>query len=307
MEAARPAGISHGARLRRPKQLGDIRDNTPFGTPERNVADQLYNAVKSQIVQQSPAYAKVMQNYATASDHLDELVRGLSLGEKSTTDTALRKLQSVMRDNVNTNYGNRTQLAAELAQHGAPTLMQKLAGQSLSSLAPRGLNRVLASGEAAGLPLLAYFAHPLVTAGAAASLIPQSPRLMGEAAYYAGKVGGLLSHLPGRQQLERAITDDQHSNKRRTDMAKKDFLGAVNEKAKPPVFWERTNKADMAAHKAAVAAGRRAGEKLVRDAMQKRTVPGVDDARTAAVTFGGNAISRPVTPRGGTKTYESNT
>jgi hypothetical protein len=76
---------------------------------------------------------------------------------------------------------------------------------------------------------------------------------------------------------------------------------------KPPVFWERGSAADKAAHEREMAAGRRAGNALVKNHMKPRSVPGVDDARKPAAVFGGNSIWRPVTPKGGTKTYESNT
>lgn len=51
-----------------------------------------------------------MKNYENASNLIREIEKTLSLNPKASIDTALRKLQSVMRDNVNTNYGKRGDL-----------------------------------------------------------------------------------------------------------------------------------------------------------------------------------------------------
>lgn len=166
------------------QKIGNIRDGTQFGSPERKVAGDVYRAVREQIVQQAPDYAKAMKAYEETSDLIEEVSRALSLGEKAAVDTTLRKLQSVLRDNVNTNYGNRRELLGELP--GSEALLDSLAGQALSSTTPRGLGKVVAGGT--GISALSL-ADPLM----AAMLIPQSPRLMGEAAYYSGKAAKAVS------------------------------------------------------------------------------------------------------------------
>lgn len=178
------------------KAIGDIRDSTEFRTPSRTMADKMYNAVKSQITKQAPQYGKVMKGYEQASKQIREIEKGLSLGEKASTDTALRKLQSVMRNNANTNYGNRVDMAQTLQSAGAGTLMDKLAGQSLSALTPRGLGNLQAGGTA----LLSMLQPQLL-----AALPFQSPRLMGEAAYYSGKAAKPIS-AAGRAAMPYAST-----------------------------------------------------------------------------------------------------
>jgi hypothetical protein len=172
------------------RQIGELRDLTAPHTPDRLVADQAYNAVKNTIVAQSPEYAKVMKGYEMASDTIKEIEKTLSLDKNANIDTSLRKLQSVMRNNVQTNYGRRTELATMLENAGAPNLMERLAGQSLSNMAPRGIARVMAGGMTGGPAALAG-AGLLGTAKAAAlaapALVMASPRLMGEAAYRAGQ------------------------------------------------------------------------------------------------------------------------
>lgn len=165
--------------------IGEIRSNTPPGSLERKVADDAYNSVKAQIVKAAPEYAEAMEGYAKASQELSDLTRTFSAGEKASSDTTLRKLQSVMRNNVNTNYGKRVQMAEELARY-EPDLMPALAGQALNSWTPRGLSRITGTmGLAGGVPLGAYLGPQALGALAAAPFF--SPRAMGEAAYAAGR------------------------------------------------------------------------------------------------------------------------
>lgn len=187
------------------KAVGDIRDSTDFGTPSRKVADSVYHAVKNEITQQAPDYAKVMKDYEAASELVKEVEKGLLGGNKATADTALRRLQSVMRNNANTNYGNRLDMAKQLEQAGAKTLLPALAGQALNSAKPRGLGGALSLGVGGGLGFTA--GGPL---GAAAALGVQSPRLMGEASYYAGKAAGGLDRGMSaiQQKIDPAVLAD---------------------------------------------------------------------------------------------------
>lgn len=163
------------------RALGDIRDATQFGTPARRAADSAYNAVKAEINKQAPSYAKVMKDYTDASEALREVEKAFSTGEKASKDTTLRKLLSVMRNNVNTNFGNRMELAQRLSDNGAPDLLPSIAGQAMSSNTPRGLQGLAATGAGvAGLSNPAFLA----------ALPFQSPRLMGEAAYGLGRLTG---------------------------------------------------------------------------------------------------------------------
>lgn len=168
------------------QKIGDIRDATQHGTPERVVADQVYNSIKDTITKQAPEYAKVMKGYQDASDLIKEMEKTLSLNPKASVDTQLRKLQSVLRNNVSTNYGRRAELVDFLQRAGAPNLIEKLSGQTLSSLAPRGLSRLLAGGEGLSAAGAAMFGNPAAAAGLTGGLIASSPALMGGAAYGAG-------------------------------------------------------------------------------------------------------------------------
>jgi hypothetical protein len=151
------------------------------------VLSQTRNSVKQTIVKQDKNYAKTMSDYEESLGIERELEKALSLGDRVSADTAIRKLQSLTRNNVNANYGYRKELADILRTQGGVDLMPALAGQSLNTWIPRGMHRIvpeLTAGSAIGGVALAGPAGlaPLAT------LPLQSPRLVGEATYKAGQI-----------------------------------------------------------------------------------------------------------------------
>lgn len=168
------------------REIGEIAEKTDQGTGPRKIANEVYNVVKKQINQQAPEYSKVMKDYAEASDLLHELQGTFSLGEKARTDTAVRKLQQALRNNVNTNFGYRGELINELEKAGATNMRPRIAGQAASSWTPRGLQ----GASAATLAALATQNPALL-----AALPFQSPRLMGEGAVLAGKASNLIPNI----------------------------------------------------------------------------------------------------------------
>lgn len=162
--------------------IGDIRDSTQFGTGARRSASMLYNAVKREINKQAPTYSKVMKDYETASKTIEEISKALSLGEKTSKDTAIRKLQSLMRNNAQSNFGNRLNLASQLEQQGGVNLTDAIAGQSMSTALPRGMAGAIE--KAGAIPAAAIKPSILLAAPFT------SPRLMGESAYALGRMSG---------------------------------------------------------------------------------------------------------------------
>ena len=171
----------------------------------RDAISKIYNSVKSEIRTQAPKYDEVMKGYGEGAETIKEIKRALSLNEQASVDTGLRKLQSLMRDNVNTNWGYRLDLGKKLEKEGNVALRPALAGQALSSVTPRGL---VAKGGLYGAGLLgAYLHNPL----AALALPAQSPKTVGTLAYGAGKMMGApsaaknkLADLLTLQSLEEA-------------------------------------------------------------------------------------------------------
>ena len=170
------------------QSVGEVLESIPFEAQrQRLVVGEVYNAIKGEISKQAPTYAKTMKAYSDAVDEIKQVEKTLSLGKKASVDTAMRKLQSLMRDNVNTNYGQRLSLAKTLEEKGGQQIMPALAGQALKSLTPRGIQGAI--GVPAGFAAFSAGGLPLALVDALAS----SPRAVGEAAYGAGKVSkGLL-------------------------------------------------------------------------------------------------------------------
>jgi hypothetical protein len=153
----------------------------------RKAVGGIYSSVRDEVKKQAPVYDSVMKKYSEGLDQASELKKALGLGNKSSIDSSLRRLQSVMRDNVNTNYGNRVNYAEMLEQASGKPIMAQLAGQALSSPTPRGLQRLLPSVTGAG----AFALDPMFLA----TLPAQSPRLMGEATILAGKASRPVINL----------------------------------------------------------------------------------------------------------------
>jgi len=177
------------------RALGYIYEETERGTPANLVAGAIYRAAKDTIVKQAPAYAKVMEGYAESKNIIRELEHELTGKPDALVNPALRKLQSVMRNNVHTNWGSREKLAEMLVENGATNLMERLAGQALRSWTPRGFGKLVGSADLAAGIGGALLGHPWVLAKVLLTLPMMSPRILGEAAYYAGKMSPLT---PGR-------------------------------------------------------------------------------------------------------------
>ena len=175
------------------KIFADVIDGLDYGTQARGSAMSVYHSVKKVIEDKFPKYAEVMKDFEEAASNLDEIQKTLSLnpGKVANVDTQLRKLTSIMRNNVNTNYGRRTQLAEKLGATGAGAeLIPKLAGQTLNKWAPRGLQL----GGAGVIPYAAYSGQlwPLL------GLPFQSPKLMGYGAYGAGRPAAGMRNIANR-------------------------------------------------------------------------------------------------------------
>jgi len=196
---------SDPAEFHTPEGLDNLKQSLweDFGklSPEEKTAysmgKQIYDSVKTEISKQAPEYSKVMKEYTDTSDLVKEIERSLSLGNKASADTAMRKLQSLMRNNVNTNYGQRLDLAQQLQAAGGKELMPALAGQAMGDWTPRGIQRATAGLEGMG----AYaIGGPAL---AALDVASSSPRLVGETAYKYGQLANALNQ--GKKAVSNAV------------------------------------------------------------------------------------------------------
>ena len=161
-------------------RLDDMMPNKLDPSQSSRIVSEMRNSVKDIIVKQVPEYADVMKDYETAINLEKEIRRTLSVG--GNPDTALRKLQSMMRNNVNTNYGERLALGKILEDQGGGKILDRVAGQNVNKMAPRGLARGVVPFTALA-PL--YTGNPM----GIMALPFQSPRIVGEGAHLAGRAG----------------------------------------------------------------------------------------------------------------------
>jgi hypothetical protein len=167
------------------RRIDDLYSND-MSDEAKAILKQTRGEVKQTIVKQDPNYAKTMRDYEDALGLERELETALGLGDRKSIDSAIRSLQSLTRNNANTSYEYRKQLAEILKEKSGKDLMPALAGQSLNSYTPRGLSKLLPSFTAGSGITGAMTLGP---AGLAplATLPLQSPRLVGEGAYALGK------------------------------------------------------------------------------------------------------------------------
>lgn len=200
-------GASHNAEaLDQIKQhIGSIRDAARPGSAEYALATDAYNRVRQVLFNKAPKYKKIMADYEKASDMIREVERALGTGNRAHAETALRKLQSSVTDHSTSSWGRRQQLVKVLEEHGATNLLTMLAGQNMSSLAPKGLSKGIAGGIV-GVGAMAM--NPATIGYALAS----SPRMVGEAVHTAGrlsnKVPGVTNILRGANIQRNTLRED---------------------------------------------------------------------------------------------------
>lgn len=151
---------------------------------------EIKRQIQKTISAQAPGYAKMMSDYSKAMDELTEVRKALSQpqGGKASAETKLKKLQSVMRDNVNTGYGSRAEAVAKLDKEGA-NIVPRIAGQALESWTPRGIQ------TSTTLPMATMSGAILHPGLFPAQLASSSPRLMGELAHLTGKMARPIDRL----------------------------------------------------------------------------------------------------------------
>lgn len=138
------------------------------GSNSRAFVAALRNRVREQLVRNVDGYASMVSEYAETTEMIREIERALSLSDKSSTDTALRKLASAMRENNEF----RLSLLQKLDELSTQDLIGQVAGTTLSPITPRGTGRF-----STGINVLGGFT---IDPRLLLALPFQSPRAMGE-------------------------------------------------------------------------------------------------------------------------------
>lgn len=150
--------------------------NTTVGENPDRIKKSIENAIKDEISVQRPEYREGLKQYAKNKAEIKEIASAFSLDKGKSVDTALRKLQSVGRNNVQTNYGYRNKLLNNLDFNG--NITDAISGQSFNAVLPRGITARLLAG-AGGINL-------------SPATFLTSPRFVGEMAYGLGRLSNAV-------------------------------------------------------------------------------------------------------------------
>ena len=170
------------------QRIDALYPDSPMHNQVQRAISTVRNAVKDTIVKQSPEYAKTMSTYEDALDVEKEIQAALSLKNKTSADTALRKLQSLGKANADQS-GTKIAMMDALQNNSGVNLMPAISGQMFNSWLPR--SNLGHAGEA-GLAVGA-FSHPWL----APLLAGTSPKIVGASLYGAGRGAGALKSLIG--------------------------------------------------------------------------------------------------------------
>jgi hypothetical protein len=205
------------------KAIGEVRDaiNIADNPAAWNLANKVYGSVRRTIVNQDPSYAKAMKEYEEATDLIIDIEKTFNLpsnrGRRSAVDTQVRKLASIMNDNVNTAYGRRVELAERLSDaRGGGTLMDLAAGAQLAPLRGRGLANVSSAAILAGGATV----NPWLLAAYPATV----PRVVGEAAYAAGRTAPSLGAALRGAQAAAPISYQVGRTSRQTEPTREELM-----------------------------------------------------------------------------------
>lgn len=186
----------------------------------KNVRKRLSGAVKGEIVNIYPAYQDMVGKYdeylGLRADLEGAFGKGIKASDKhEALNTTLQKLQSAMRNQVNTGMGNKRKLLNKID----PTqeLADQIAGQASRPIMPRGmmgsygpataLGAGAIGGPAAGLGLLAAESPNLV--GRVSHMAGRASAPVKATAEFLGPTGG---HLAARGLIEADRMDEEVHN-----------------------------------------------------------------------------------------------
>jgi len=156
-----PLGYDH---LKR--QLAGMYKETSQG---RAAVEATSNVVRTELGSRVPGYTEMTKDYAKTTKMIDEIERDLSIGDKKSVDTALRKFNATMREDDEF----RRSMMAHVEKASGENLQAMISGRLAESWMPKSwMGREFAIGSLfSGL-----LGHPKMLAGLALA----SPRLMGE-------------------------------------------------------------------------------------------------------------------------------
>lgn len=152
------------------------------------------NALNNTLESAVPEYGGARAAFR-ADTRLIESIKSALTSRDPTTE--LRKLQGITRQSVAAAQGGKQELGAVLDAVSNKKILDAVAGGQVQQLVPRDPVRALAAGGAA-LSTRALSANPF----GIVSLAAFSPRVLGETAYYAGRLANMLPNTDTNAVLQ---------------------------------------------------------------------------------------------------------
>lgn len=179
-------------------QLRQKIDAYPFveGTQEFRIRADLRADLSKQL-KKDPKYRKVVEDFDEANTLAKEIESELSLGRTKNVSQSLRKLQSITRNNVSTNFGRRVDLLSQLNPNMDYDPLDVASALSLQSTQPMGGSRIgQSAGQTGGILSVGQegtSAAEIMAGLAAASGV--NPRNVGRASFGVGRAAQAVSPI----------------------------------------------------------------------------------------------------------------
>ncbi len=155
------------------RQLQDMYSESGQG---RAAVEKMSSVVRKQLIDKVPGYREMVGDYEKTTKLVGEIERSLSLKEKNSIDTAVRKLNSAMKEDDNF----RRSLVAEVEKATGEDIGAMISGRMMSTLMPTSwMGRKFGIATVFG----AILGRPEILP----MLIAASPRLTGETLYLLAK------------------------------------------------------------------------------------------------------------------------
>lgn len=228
------------------KRAIDAVYNTYSGDKQaRRVITEMKNSVKDTIGAQSPDYLKILEDAEARKGELDSLL--FAVGQSGAVPE--KQLAKIL---ASTKKQDRLALIEKIAQQD-PRIMSALKGIGASEKAKMKLSDLLTLPSLYGLGLAGAGGHLAGIGLAGLGIAAESPRLVGETAYKAGKVASLADNKFVRPIVE-ALPETSPflqelgklEQRREADRQKKEFMKAYKNAPKPTAGRVETDEEKIA-------------------------------------------------------------
>lgn len=167
------------------RRLNSIYPESSKQTQAKRALAEFESSVKETITDAIPSYKDAMKSYETQTRLIREISDALGGGDKIKKETALNKIMQALKETPSGDY--KQALLGQLESKVGGELRPAIAGQLMSDVLPSSMT----GRGALGLGSYASVMNPALLPALALT----SPRLVGETAYGAGRVAGVLPRI----------------------------------------------------------------------------------------------------------------